>query len=633
MDPQIIDSKYQIISQLGHGGMGIVYEARNLETGRRVAVKVIVSEVVARSPDATIRFKREAKAAGAIETQHVAQVLDAGRDPTTGDPYMVMELLSGEDLKQLIRRTGPLAPDLALRITAQACVGLQAAHDAGIIHRDIKPANLYLARREGGEVVMKIVDFGIAKVVADQASSGEAADLTRTGAVLGSPRYMSPEQAKGLGGVGPRSDLWSLGIVLYEMLTGKTPHAEVDGTFGIIMAICSTPAPPVCECATWVSPECAAVVEKALQIDPERRFTSATEMLSALRALLPDGTSIHESMLVPLSAELKATESVSSTGARRSGPLSNSAIAGGETALNLTGGAPVARVAPRRFLGPALALSLLLGGGGFAAYKLGGSTAAVAPAGNAEPMPTVSATVTASTSVLERPPASPPKTCSDRMVLIPGGSFQMGSKAGVGNDDERPERSQTVANFCLDQTEVTSGAYRACVNKKACTEPDIGAHCNWGVAGRNDHPINCVDWTQAKVFCEWAQKRLPSEREWEYAARGPQGRAYPWGESAPGTQLCWNRWAGKEGTCKVGSYPAGATPQGAQDLAGNVWEWVEDIYCKPYLSTNCPSDVNAARVFRGGSWVYSDPSQFRGANRHGDAPSVRSINVGFRCAL
>ena len=372
MEPQIIDGKYRILRKLGQGGMGAVYEAKNLETGRRVAVKIIISELIAKSSEAIVRFKREAKAAGAIDTPHVAQILDAGRDSTTGDPYMVMELLSGEDLQQVIRRIGPIAPEVALRITAQACLGLQAAHEAGIIHRDIKSANLYLARREGGEVVVKIVDFGVAKIVAEQASSGDTADLTRTGSVLGSPRYMSPEQAKGHGGMGPWSDLWSLGVVLYEMLTGTTPHADVEGPFGLVLAICTIPAPPVSESAPWVSPEGAAIVDRALQIDSSHRFASATEMLSAIRTLLPEGISIQGSMLVPLAEEVKTTLSAAARSAR----------GGGETGLNLTRSPAGARVVPsRRFvLGPVLALALLLGGGGLATYNLRGFTAAVAPA-------------------------------------------------------------------------------------------------------------------------------------------------------------------------------------------------------------------------------------------------------------
>jgi formylglycine-generating enzyme required for sulfatase activity len=227
-----------------------------------------------------------------------------------------------------------------------------------------------------------------------------------------------------------------------------------------------------------------------------------------------------------------------------------------------------------------------------------------------------------------------PGACPDGMVRVPGGTFQMGSAPGDGYEDERPPHAETVATLCLDRTEVTVAAYRACVETKACTEPDKGERCNWGAAGRDEHPINCVDWSQAKTFCGAAGKRLPTEREWEYAARGPEGRTYPWGESTPSNQLCWNGEGSdlgrgkRQSTCKVGSYPAGNSPLGLQDLAGNVWEWVEDLYC-PYTRRDC---AGTARVNRGGAWSYGYASDMRAANRHRYAPADRSYGVGFRCA-
>src|SRR5580700_6132377 len=193
--PQIIDGKYEVIRPLGAGGMGAVFEARNVQTSRSVAVKVIASALLAKGSDAAARFRREVRATSALVTPHVVTVLDAGTDGATGDPYIVMELLVGEDLKQLVQRLGPIQPDVALRIVAQACAGLRAAHEAGIIHRDIKSANLFLARGGDGDVTIKIVDFGIAKVVAGSGAGGQSTELTHTGSMLGSPRYMSPEQA------------------------------------------------------------------------------------------------------------------------------------------------------------------------------------------------------------------------------------------------------------------------------------------------------------------------------------------------------------------------------------------------------------------------------------------------------
>src|SRR6185436_3877941 len=191
-----IDGRYRIDRLLGSGGMGAVYEAENLGTGRRVAVKMLLRGEIAHDPMMLGRFQREARAAGAIDTQHITQVFDTGIDPAGDVPYLVMEYLDGEDIQRLLRRLGPIHPDLALRVVAQACLGLQKAHDANIIHRDIKPANLFLARRDAGERVVKILDFGIAKRT-DQADNLEDAGLTGTGTVLGSPLYMSPEQAQG----------------------------------------------------------------------------------------------------------------------------------------------------------------------------------------------------------------------------------------------------------------------------------------------------------------------------------------------------------------------------------------------------------------------------------------------------
>ncbi len=370
MLPRVIDGKYQLVRELGTGAMGVVYEAKNLDTSRRVAVKVIASSLLAKGPEVASRFRREAKAAGAIETQHVAQILDAGADPSTGDPYIVMELLSGEDLKQLLQRLGPLPPELALRIVAQACVGLKAAHDAGIIHRDIKSANLFLARREDGDITVKIVDFGIAKVVADSGPGGHSTELTHTGSVLGSPRYMSPEQGKGQRDVSPRSDLWSLGVVLYEMLTGVTPHVEVDGVYALVVTICSDPAPAVQGRAPWVSAECAAIVHRALQLDPMNRFASAAEMLDAIRALLPNGTAIDESMLAPISARTRLSVSSSVLPLPQRGSASDGLLAASETSLNVSQGAPRSRAEPRRTASLAAGALSLLVVGGIAAYAV-----------------------------------------------------------------------------------------------------------------------------------------------------------------------------------------------------------------------------------------------------------------------
>jgi serine/threonine-protein kinase len=284
--------------------MGSVFEAEHTGTGRRVAVKVINSGDMSRNPMLISRFQREAKAAGAIDTQHITQVLDTGTDPESGLPYMVMEFLSGEDLSQALKRVGPIIPDLALRAVAQTCLGLQKAHEAGVVHRDIKPANLFLARRDAGEIIVKVLDFGIAKVKMDHANETESAGLTRTGNMLGSPLYMSPEQARGTRLIDHRADIWSLGVVLYQSLTGRTPYGHIQALGELIIAICHEPPPPVQDFAPWVTPDIAAIVHRALKLNPADRFESAAAMFAAIRPLLPHGWAISEDMLIPLPPQI-----------------------------------------------------------------------------------------------------------------------------------------------------------------------------------------------------------------------------------------------------------------------------------------------------------------------------------------
>ena len=183
------------------------------------------------------------------------------------------------------------------------------------------------------------------------------------------------------------------------------------------------------------------------------------------------------------------------------------------------------------------------------------------------------------------------------MVQVPGGTF--------GTD------------FSIDRTEVTVAAYAACVRSGKCTQPGTGDNCNWGKESRASHPINCVDWKQATAYCAAAGKRLPTEQEWEHAASGTDGRTYPWGNQEPSNQACWNR---SDGTCPVGAFPAGASPYGALDMAGNVWEWTSSNY-----------DANT-RFIRGGGWGDVDASNLRAAYRLGGVPAVRISGVGFRCA-
>jgi serine/threonine protein kinase len=300
---RVIGGKYEILRPLGEGGMGVVYEARHTTTGRRVAVKEIVGEAVKKDPQLLERFQREARVTGTIESQHIAMVLDAGTDP---NPFLVMELLHGEDLQQLLVRLGPIPEEVALRICAQACLGLMRAHEAGIVHRDIKPANLFLARRDADEIVVKLLDFGIARVREELTTGEYRRALTSTGLMLGTPLYMSPEQVKGPKHVDHRSDVFSLGVVLFEMLTGRTPHADEETLGALLVAICATPAPPLESCIPGVRGPVAAIVKKALELDPAKRYATAEEMLHDLEEEIPSGVTLHDSMLAWRPASVRA---------------------------------------------------------------------------------------------------------------------------------------------------------------------------------------------------------------------------------------------------------------------------------------------------------------------------------------
>jgi serine/threonine-protein kinase len=301
-----LDRKYEILGLLGEGGMGSVYLARHVGTSRRVAVKLIRPDKIAAGGAAESRFRREARAAAAIRSPHIVEILDAGTDDGTGLLYLVMERLSGEDLQHLLDRVGALPYEVALRVAGQALAGLAKAHDAGIVHRDIKPANLFLAREDDGAITVKVLDFGVAKVRADPLRALDTMSLTDTGGFVGSPLYMSPEQVQSSKDVDARADVWSLGSVLYAAVAGRAPHEGIASLGKLVVTICGIPAPPLCDLAPGVPEEVAAVVHRALAIDPAERWSSASTMLEAIGALSLGGVVLREEMFSQRAAEAHA---------------------------------------------------------------------------------------------------------------------------------------------------------------------------------------------------------------------------------------------------------------------------------------------------------------------------------------
>jgi serine/threonine protein kinase len=276
----VLDGKYRVERLLGEGGMGAVAKATHLLRRAPVALK-FMSGAVLSVQGAVERFVNEGVAASQIDSDHVVKVFDVGRLPS-GSPYLVMEYLDGMDLGQLIEREGPTLPvQRAVHFTVQALRALQTAHAAGIVHRDMKPSNIFVISKDGEPDFVKLVDFGISKVRSSE--DGQGAHLTRTNSALGTPLYMSPEQARSPRDVDHRTDLYSVGAILYEMLTGRTPYTAASGEYTeILFKIFTTEPEPLAGIRPDLPEGLAAVVHRALQRDVNERFASALDMAEAL---------------------------------------------------------------------------------------------------------------------------------------------------------------------------------------------------------------------------------------------------------------------------------------------------------------------------------------------------------------
>ncbi len=272
----ILLGKYRVERVLGKGGMGVVVGVRHVDLDEMFAIKMMLPGVIA-SQEGVERFLREARAAAKLKGEHVAKVFDVGRLPD-GTPYMVMEYLTGSDLKQLVRQVGALPPADAVLFMQQACETLREAHALGIIHRDVKSANMFLTQRPNGTPCLKVLDFGISKSIAP-----DAVGLTTTGTVGGSPLYMSPEQMRSAKYVDHRTDIWAIGVVLYELLTGRTPFLAdtITAVAGrVLQDEPELPSRSRPEVPGWLD----AVVLRCLEKKPDQRYQSMVEVMEALRA-------------------------------------------------------------------------------------------------------------------------------------------------------------------------------------------------------------------------------------------------------------------------------------------------------------------------------------------------------------
>ena len=284
-----LDGKYRLDRILGEGGMGIVYEAFHLRLQHRVAIKMLLPAVL-QAPEFVARFEREARAAATLESPSVAKILDVDTSPE-GLPYMVIEYLDGHDLAAELQKRGRLPIAEAVALVMEACVPIGQAHARGIVHRDLKPANLFLATN-GGQPCLKLLDFGVSKVLAD-------IDVKVTTSLqgLGTPHYMSPEQIRDAGNVDPRSDIWSLGIILYELMTGATPFS--GSASSVIAAIAADPLPLPRTLRPDIPEALQDVIMRALDKDRGSRFPDVQSLAVALAPFASEEELVLASSIPP----------------------------------------------------------------------------------------------------------------------------------------------------------------------------------------------------------------------------------------------------------------------------------------------------------------------------------------------
>jgi serine/threonine-protein kinase len=279
----VLAGKYRVERVLGVGGMGVVVAAHHIQLDQKVALKFLRLTALY-NPDAATRFAREARAAVKIKSEHVARVIDVGT-LDSGAPYMVMEYLEGTDLAAWLKTRGRLPVEQAVEFVLQACVAVADAHALGIVHRDLKPANLFCVRRSDGQLSVKVLDFGISKMT--ESGGGTAPEsFTQTSDVLGSPSYMSPEQMRSAKDVDALTDIWALGVILFELVAGR-PAFVARSLTELVLKVTNDPPPPLRSLRPDAPPGLEAVVSKCLQKDPRQRYRNVADLAQALAPFAP----------------------------------------------------------------------------------------------------------------------------------------------------------------------------------------------------------------------------------------------------------------------------------------------------------------------------------------------------------
>jgi eukaryotic-like serine/threonine-protein kinase len=403
----VLAGKYRVDRVLGAGGMGMVVAARHLDLNKLVALKFMLSSA-AQNPEAAHRFVQEARSAAQLRSEHVAHVSDYGT-LETGEPYIVIEYLEGEDLGALLSRSGPLQIGFAVELLQQACEAMEEAHASGIIHRDIKPQNMFLTKRRKGTPCLKVLDFGLSKV----ALTGEApAGLhqTNTAALLGSPLYMSPEQMRSARGVDHRADIWSLGATLYELLVGQPPF-PADSLMELCVKLTNERPRALRELRPEIPPGLEWAVLHCLEADPKARFQSVAEFSAALAPF--SGNAAAGTMAYGASPPAAAPQAPAAAVSNdRFANTGNDAPTAGSAKLAPSGsanwGATQAPKPKRSLLPVGLALgAVALGGVGWLLRGGAASEAAPEPSANAAISAAAPATAAAAPAAIAPTPPTP----------------------------------------------------------------------------------------------------------------------------------------------------------------------------------------------------------------------------------
>ncbi len=672
---QTIADKYSVESVVGEGGFATVYKAMHTIWKRPVALKVfkslgdfsdtdrakLLEEFI---QEGALLADLSARSAAIVQARDIG-TLKGPKGETI--PYMVLEWLEGSTLESVLADEKAKGLPLrsmreAVRLVEPAGEALALAHRKGIAHRDVKPGNVFVLGDPRGDCTVKLLDFGIAKVVND--AQKMAGSFTKTSGKVTSftPAYGAPEQfSRTHGSTGPWTDVFSLALIMAEIVTGRDP---LDGDDFVQLAVASgnterRPTPRTL--GADVSDQIEAVFAKAVAVKPTERYQSGGDFWNALRQAL-DLTPLRGAT-DPSPPSVSIPEPISSAPTIAAASTVNPAAAATQprAAATTTGGKPGSGK-----------MGIFVGLGVLAVVGIGAAVFVLGGKGSPPSAPSATAAVVAiPASALASASAAPVvAACPKGTIAIPGGSFYMGS-----DDDlpmEKPAHQVSLAPYCMDEFEVTVADYKACSDSGRCKR--AGTVNAWdGIKPEESkafdplcnirdpdskarHPINCVEWDMADKFCHEQGKRLPTEAEWEFAARGPDGRKFPWGDDDPASahlNACGKEcmaWGQKNGidekpmytvddgfanTAPVGSFPKGASRYGIQDVVGNVWEWVADWYA-PYTKDESKDpkgpESGEARVIRGGAWNASVPAWVRPTFRYRDAPTKRSYGIGFRCA-